>query len=221
MKPAEMLVFLFNRIWCELNRRSEYCLAKCNTAKQNPDASGLRWSSEKILSQSFNKKYLVLKEIKLYICILNQKTMVSIKINEEVKSVLEVPELLRKIAGDIEDGFTSGHYPHWELVNVSDRDEKIRRIQEIISEWGQVTSGELELESSPCVNSNGGVVQLIEKFEFKGVDVYTYHNDIEINSDFVPYNELSDDILDEVSDILEQYDVEQEKLFNSIKGEDF
>lgn len=38
----------------------------------------------------------------------------------EKKSVEDMPELLRHIADQIEQGMTSGYYPGWELVEVDD-----------------------------------------------------------------------------------------------------
>lgn len=101
------------------------------------------------------------------------------------------------------------------------REEKISEINDIISEWGSTTSTDLKLVKSPCIKSLGNnhtnVSQLIESFYVDGVNVVTYHNDVEMDVDFLEYEELSDNILDEVYYIIEAYDVEMDKTMKRIK----
>lgn len=41
--------------------------------------------------------------------------MLTVRILEEFKSAEAAADALRHIAGLLDDGFTSGHYPGWEL----------------------------------------------------------------------------------------------------------
>ena len=103
--------------------------------------------------------------------------------------------------------------------------EKIERIHQIMDEWGSTTSGELELESSPCINSIGNgknnVSQLVEYFYRNYVTTITYHDEHELGENDIFYEDLSDDILDEILNILEEYDVSMTKLMNSTRDENF
>lgn len=42
--------------------------------------------------------------------------MRQIHIGEDTKDAYEMASLLREIASKLEDGYTSGYYPHWTLV---------------------------------------------------------------------------------------------------------
>lgn len=93
--------------------------------------------------------------------------------------------------------------------------EKISEIKRIIGEWGSVTSSELQLESSPCINSIGNgknnVSQLIEHFYNDGVDAVTYHDEIELGEEYFNYEDLSDEIIDEIYFIMEEYEADMLK----------
>lgn len=89
-------------------------------------------------------------------------------------------------------------------------EEKIKEIQSIVNKWGAVTSRELELDSSPCfavTGTNKNVLgQLVENFNLNSVTVVSYHNAIEINEFEVPYEDLRDDLIDEIYQIIQDYD---------------
>jgi hypothetical protein len=106
-----------------------------------------------------------------------------------------------------------------------DKTEQIAEIKRIIAEWGCTTACELELDSSPCINSLGNgknnVSQLVEMFNSDHVTAVTYHDDNEIGEEDIIYEDLSEDIIDEIYNHLEQYDIAQIKLYGSIKNENF
>jgi len=97
----------------------------------------------------------------------------------------------------------------------SDKTETIKRIKSIISEWGSTTSAELELESSPCVSSIGNnkmnVSALVEEFGADKVKVVVYQDQNELDEYYVSYEDLDDDTLEEISNIMDDYDAEQYK----------
>ena len=96
---------------------------------------------------------------------------------------------------------------------ITKRGEMIKRIKEIMKEWGDTTSSSLELDHSPCLTSLGNnknnVSALIEGFRLGGVTVYVYQDQNEIDSYDLQYEELDDDVLAEVADIIDEYDAEQ------------
>jgi len=94
--------------------------------------------------------------------------------------------------------------------------EKIKRI--IKNEFGgSTTTFELEAESSPCISSVGtnkmNVSTLVETFNEDDVEIVTYNNETEIAYDNLSYDELSEDIIDEIYLLLENKLVENDKTF--------
>lgn len=91
------------------------------------------------------------------------------------------------------------------------KQEQISEIKRIINEWGSVTSSELELESSPCVNSIGNSIgnisQLVEHFYSDGVEAVTYHDEIELGEEYIYYENLNENTIDEIYHIIEQYEL--------------
>lgn len=93
--------------------------------------------------------------------------------------------------------------------------QKISRIKEIIREWGGTTTAELEADSSPCISSSGtnkmNVSTLVEGFYQNDVNIVTYNNETEIADDTIPYEDLTEDVIDEILDLLEDYDTDNSK----------
>ncbi len=148
--------------------------------------------------------------------------MVKISIKHECNDTKELSVLLRHIADMIDKGETYGYKPDWNVIDISDRQNKIDRIMEILNMWGQTTTSELELESSPVYNNlTGRICSLVETFNPKYVSVVTYDDDIDINEFDVNYEDLSNELLDEIYEIIDKYDIAQNKLHDSIRDEDF
>jgi hypothetical protein len=87
---------------------------------------------------------------------------------------------------------------------------KIAYIKKVIKEWGPTTAGKLQLESSPCINSlgDGNVCELVEDFDRDGVGSTIYDRyGVEIDWNNYDYEELSEDVINEIWDIIEQYEV--------------
>lgn len=78
----------------------------------------------------------------------------------------------------------------------------IEQIKKVIDEKGMVTTMELELDSSPCINSIGNgknnVSQLIETFYTDKVEAVIYHDEIVLGVDIIPYEDLKKDIIKEI-----------------------
>jgi hypothetical protein len=96
------------------------------------------------------------------------------------------------------------------------REKTIARIKHILEEWGNTTSGELNLDHSPIKNSIGegksGVVELVEYFNHTDVGTIVYQDEQELDENFYSYEELDDDLLDEIANIMEDYDVDMTKF---------
>ncbi len=95
------------------------------------------------------------------------------------------------------------------------KEEQIDYIKKVIGDWGATNSSKLNLDHSPCVNSlgDGDVCELIESFNVDGVSTTIYdRNAEEIDWWNYTYEELSDDIIDEIWGIIEQYEVENLKF---------
>lgn len=91
------------------------------------------------------------------------------------------------------------------------KEEQISEIKRIIRKWGSTSSVDLELESSPCIRSVGNgrdnISELVESFDKDSVEIITYHGEDEIDWRNEDYEDLSEDIIDEIYNILEQYEV--------------
>ena len=92
--------------------------------------------------------------------------------------------------------------------------KQISEIKRIIGEYGGTSTCELQLESSPCIGSIGNgkqnVCQLAEHFEANGVRAITYHDDNELGSEFIPYEKLNGDVINEIYNIMLEYENNQE-----------
>lgn len=101
----------------------------------------------------------------------------------------------------------------------ADRSEKIRYIKEVLNKWGATSCSELDLDHSPSIssigNGDGNVCELIEQFDVDKVESIVYDDQIELEYNHYRYDELEDNIIDEIHDIMERYDTELEELKES------
>lgn len=101
----------------------------------------------------------------------------------------------------------------------------IKKIKAIIEKHGIgaeqdkcLTSAEMELESSLCIASLGSTNQLAEIFGLHKVTAITYDKqDEEIDEDYISYEDLTKDILEEILSDLENYEVDQDKFLESCR----
>ena len=107
-----------------------------------------------------------------------------------------------------------------------EKQEVISKIQDVLVNWGEFSIGEVDGEDvSPCVASHGNLVDLAEYFNNTGVTVEVYnpssHSSDSIDTYDLDYEDLELDVLEEILMIAERYDVQQEKLFDSCRDENF
>lgn len=118
----------------------------------------------------------------------------------------------RDLLGTLKNSILADEEPE-----VDSKTTKISRIKEIIGNWGATTTAELETDSSPCISSSGtnrmNVSTLVEGFNLNDVKIVTYNNETEIAEDEIPYEDLSEDVIDEILDLLEDYDTDNEKTY--------
>ena len=95
-----------------------------------------------------------------------------------------------------------------------EKQEKIERIKEIVFDWwGSVTTEQLQLDTSPCLNSIDGddLIQLIERFNEYDVTAVTYYDDQIISERDYSYEELPYNIIDEIYHIMMEYEIDMLK----------
>ena len=92
------------------------------------------------------------------------------------------------------------------------KNDQISEINRIIREWGAISCGELLLDCSPCVASIGdNIVQLAERFNDNGITAITYVYDREVDECEIPYDNLSEEIVDEIYNIIVEYENEMKE----------
>lgn len=106
------------------------------------------------------------------------------------------------------------------------KQEVISKIQDVLVKWGEFSIGEVDGEDcSPCVVSHGNIVALAEYFNNTGVTVEVYNpsgfSSDPIDTYDLDYEELDIDVLEEIFMIAERYDVQQQKVFDSCRDENF
>lgn len=84
----------------------------------------------------------------------------------------------------------------------------IKKIKEIIREWGSFTIADVQASSSPCIASMKGATQLAESFNYEGVEAVTYElkHDEEIDSTKILYKDLDKDVLEEILYLAQDWD---------------
>ena len=96
----------------------------------------------------------------------------------------------------------------------------IQYIQKVIDQQGNVKTSELELDSSPIINSisDGNICELVEGINLDGVDTIVYDNGREIDYDFYYYDDLNPDLISEIRMIVENYEIDCEKTEKRISN---
>ncbi len=94
----------------------------------------------------------------------------------------------------------------------SEKDSKIAYIKRVIADWGSTTTAELEAEGSPVISSIGNhpnTSVLVETFYSNGVEAVSYVDEMETGSNTIAYEDLSDDVIDEIYILIERYEADQ------------
>jgi len=98
-------------------------------------------------------------------------------------------------------------------IHQNDKARKIAVIKRIIEVWGETTACDLELDSSPCLQSIGtnklNISILVEEFNADSVATITYLNESDLGYDDYKYEDLSYDIIKEIYEIMLDYEKQQ------------
>jgi hypothetical protein len=105
------------------------------------------------------------------------------------------------------------------------KENLIQKIKQVIGDWGSVNSVELismgSQSNSICINSIGNVFQLIESFNYDDVTTITYHDEVALQEMYIPYEDLNEDVLQEISEVMDEYDHYMKKTMDKCKDENF
>ena len=101
------------------------------------------------------------------------------------------------------------------------KQEVIEKIQAVLVNWGEFGIYEVENHGTPIVNSIGKTQQVVEAINNQTVTVTTYVNDIETDEEEIFYSDLSLELLEEILIIADDYDAQEQKLFDSCKDENY
>jgi hypothetical protein len=100
-------------------------------------------------------------------------------------------------------------------IDMNQKASKISYIKKVIGDWGNTSCAELQRDHSPCKTSIGegkqNVSELIEEFYPDRVSAVTYNDEIEIGYNDYKYEDLEDYLIDEIVEIMEDYEAEQLK----------
>jgi hypothetical protein len=94
-----------------------------------------------------------------------------------------------------------------------ERNKKIAYIKKVIGDWGATSCCERERDHSPSMNSlaGGRVCELVEQFYADGVETVVYDDQTELDWNNYKYEELSDDVINEIVEIMEDYEADMLK----------
>lgn len=98
--------------------------------------------------------------------------------------------------------------------------EIISQIRTIIENYGSFTTFDVDADSSPIIGTLGSAFMLAEHFELNGVDGYLYLNGDENERDieFILYENLSLDCLEEILSLAQSYEAEEMKTKKRISN---
>jgi len=90
-----------------------------------------------------------------------------------------------------------------------EKTEIINHIQKIIVKFGEFTTADVEANSSPVIQSLGNTHLLAEQFGEHKVTAVLYVNDMETDEDYISYEDLSKDVLQEILMLADIWEAEQ------------
>lgn len=85
----------------------------------------------------------------------------------------------------------------------------IKNINKIIVKFGSFTTADVEADSSPCIASLGkDTHQLLEEFGEHKVTALTYVHETVVDEDYIKYEDLDKDVLEEILLLAEMWEAE-------------
>jgi hypothetical protein len=87
----------------------------------------------------------------------------------------------------------------------------IKKIKTIIENYGGFTTADVEATSSPVIKTLGkDTCMLAERFELHKIEAVIYVHENETSSDYIKYEDLKTDVLNEILELAEQHKELQE-----------
>jgi len=128
------------------------------------------------------------------------------------KSLIEIKIGSKSFNGTIDDLKNK-------LFNESNTDEidcnqkliNIKRIKDILVVWGSTSCTERECDHSPTINSIGNIAEQIETFYADSVEAIVYDDDVETQYNSYQYEDLSEEIINEILEIVDEYEADMLK----------
>jgi hypothetical protein len=105
------------------------------------------------------------------------------------------------IQGDHVDEITQAGW-----IKPMNKPEQIKYIKEVLEKWGIVSVYDLELDNSPVFASINDTYQLVEQFNNDDVVICTYVNGQDIGDNSLTYEELNDELINEIYEIIKDYE---------------
>jgi hypothetical protein len=92
-------------------------------------------------------------------------------------------------------------------VNRPQKRTLIKKIRAIISEWGGFSTADVQATSSPVIKTLGkDSCQLAERFELYKVEAVIYVHENETDTDYIKYEDLDRDVLEEILYLAQDWD---------------
>lgn len=93
------------------------------------------------------------------------------------------------------------------------KEQIIEEINTIISDYGSFSTGEVEADCSPCVNTMGAIVALAEEFDTDEAKIEVYNtkscSSDAISSYRLPYIDMEIKTLNEILELAKKYENNQ------------
>lgn len=91
------------------------------------------------------------------------------------------------------------------------KQELLRKINNILQTCGDFSTGEIQADCSPCVESRGNLVHLVERFSTEA-KVVVYNDEIDVDEYSIAYQELTTETLQQILDLcLEWQEINQKE----------
>jgi hypothetical protein len=89
--------------------------------------------------------------------------------------------------------------------------ELIKHIQEVVKKYGEFSTADVEADSIPVIDSLRNTHLLAEVFGEHKVTAVLYVDDNDVDEDFISYEDLSKNVLKEISLLCNQWVLQEEE----------
>jgi phosphoribosylaminoimidazole (AIR) synthetase len=93
------------------------------------------------------------------------------------------------------------------------KEKLINDIKRIVAEQGEFNINDVANEESPIISIIGKTNEVADTFNVSGVGTTIYVDETEIDNDFHIYEDLTEDVLEDILAVCESYETDNEKAF--------